>query len=512
MHRKSPALGRAVAFLRARIAGNEGERLPGLRRLCGDAGVSLVTMHKAVAVLEREGLVRAVRGRGIEVVGVNAVPESVIQPDSGPKWRRLCDTLERDIRRGVYPPDSLLPSPKALRLELGVCHETLARALGRLVSAGVLQRHKRTYRVCTLGRVRRGSTVLLILQGEGNGVPGEPTARTQENLRSLEQQCSRLGLTLSLLVYHNASRTLRSSEGAEVSIRAQCAEGAVLGALLWTIGIGPDHVRGILRQQRDVAIPVAVLDENGSYAVADMPSRRFRLFSMANSPVSGMVLGRYLLRLGHRRIAYLSPVHNPQWSRNRLAGLRASARSLPGTHVAAFTHDLRFPTTSIRSPSRILERSLRMPTGTATRELELVMAAVRRNDAALSAEVRNQAFAHSFVPLFTEALREPGLTAWVAATDKVALAAVDFLREHGVRVPDDISVAGFDDGLDAYLRKLTSHNFNAPAVMHAMLAHLLERPGRGVAAGQHEPEEIEGFVSERLTTATAASPPPHASM
>ncbi|MFF4246913.1 LacI family DNA-binding transcriptional regulator [Streptomyces sp. NPDC001822] len=41
--------------------------------------------------------------------------------------------------------------------------------------------------------------------------------------------------------------------------------------------------------------------------------------------------------------------------------------------------------------------------------------------------------------------REPGLTAVVAANDTVALGACAALRDRGLRIPEDVSVAGFDD-------------------------------------------------------------------
>lgn len=36
-------------------------------------------------------------------------------------------------------------------------------------------------------------------------------------------------------------------------------------------------------------------------------------------------------------------------------------------------------------------------------------------------------------------------TAMIAATDRIAWSTMDYLREHGIRVPEDVSVAGFDD-------------------------------------------------------------------
>ncbi|MEV5602847.1 LacI family DNA-binding transcriptional regulator [Streptomyces sp. NPDC052299] len=41
--------------------------------------------------------------------------------------------------------------------------------------------------------------------------------------------------------------------------------------------------------------------------------------------------------------------------------------------------------------------------------------------------------------------REPGITAVVAANDTVALGAAAAMRDRGLRIPEDISVAGFDD-------------------------------------------------------------------
>jgi LacI family transcriptional regulator len=47
--------------------------------------------------------------------------------------------------------------------------------------------------------------------------------------------------------------------------------------------------------------------------------------------------------------------------------------------------------------------------------------------------------------------RNPGLTAVFAASDEMAVGALSYAYKHGVRVPDDVSVVGYDDTLDAVM-------------------------------------------------------------
>ncbi|MCH0564889.1 MULTISPECIES: LacI family DNA-binding transcriptional regulator [unclassified Streptomyces] len=76
--------------------------------------------------------------------------------------------------------------------------------------------------------------------------------------------------------------------------------------------------------------------------------------------------------------------------------------------------------------------------------------------------------------------RDPSLTAVVAANDSVALGSCAALRESGLRIPEDVSVAGFDDlpfSIDA-----------APPLttVRLPLAEAGARAGR-IAAGREEP-------------------------
>ncbi|MFF0224319.1 LacI family DNA-binding transcriptional regulator [Streptomyces sp. NPDC004629] len=96
--------------------------------------------------------------------------------------------------------------------------------------------------------------------------------------------------------------------------------------------------------------------------------------------------------------------------------------------------------------------------------------------------------------------RDPSLTAVVAANDSVALGACAALRESGLRIPEDVSVAGFDDlpfSIDAV---------PALTTVRLPLAEAGARAGR-VAMGREEPPPggiamIRGELMVRGSTAT----------
>ncbi|MFV2118795.1 LacI family DNA-binding transcriptional regulator [Streptomyces sp. Act-28] len=110
-------------------------------------------------------------------------------------------------------------------------------------------------------------------------------------------------------------------------------------------------------------------------------------------------LTEHLLSLGHRRIGYVAGPAERTTTRDRLEGHRdAMAAADPGGP----------------DPDRLTVHGqyTRASGYEATREL---------------------------------LARDPSLTAVVAANDTVALGACAALREAGLRIPDDVSVAGFDD-------------------------------------------------------------------
>ncbi|MFI7006994.1 LacI family DNA-binding transcriptional regulator [Streptomyces sp. NPDC050145] len=167
----------------------------------------------------------------------------------------------------------------------------------------------------------------------------------------------------------------------------------------------------------------------------------------------GRELTRHLLALGHRRIGYVAGPGERTTTRHRLEGHR---EALADAGVTA-SDDLVVHGTYDRATGR-----------------------------AATAELLRGA---------------PDLTAIVAANDTVALGACAALREAGLRVPEDVSVAGFDD------LPFSADAVPALTTVRLPLSDTAARAGR-IAMGREEaPEGGVDVVSGELIVRASTAPP-----
>ncbi len=88
--------------------------------------------------------------------------------------------------------------------------------------------------------------------------------------------------------------------------------------------------------------------------------------------------------------------------------------------------------------------------------------------------------------------RSPDLDAIFANSDLLALGAIDALRRHGRRVPDDVAVVGYDDVLVARFASppLTTIRQNAPLAGRLLARTLVQRIEEGVVTNVSVPAEL----------------------
>ncbi len=150
---------------------------------------------------------------------------------------------------------------------------------------------------------------------------------------------------------------------------------------------------------KEIGAPIVLINNQKAQKARSTPrgSKSEVIHSVAVDDRNGGALAtRHLIDLGHRVIAYLGGPRDHAASRSRLAGYRRALRQ------AGIAYD----------PSRVLFGSGRADAG----------------------ELALEFFA-----------RSPAPTAIFCYNDMTAIGALSALKRRGLRVPDDVSLVGFDD-------------------------------------------------------------------
>jgi DNA-binding LacI/PurR family transcriptional regulator len=233
-----------------------------------------------------------------------------------------------------------------------------------------------------------------------------------------------------------------------------------------------------------------------------------QLFTVAVTKTPGQIIGNFLLGLGHRRAAYITMFVNEPWSFNRWQGLRDTFL------IAGLKEGVTLHGVDSMSPWREVFDA--KPGSPIFDSAVPKMAEIQKTVNPQSLRNPRDFYVASFyylwelkveeilAPIFQKALQDRSITAWVAESDFVALQAMAFLRGHGMRVPEDISVVGIDDTVEALGERLTTYSFNAAGLVHATLNHILKA---GTTRRLHNkgPMEIPGMLKERRTTGPVKS-------
>lgn len=494
-HRK-PAFERACRFLQERPRQSPRASLRTLARQCD---VSYVTMWKAAHAVKA--------GTGPHTF---ENVERTQQP--APRWRQVLSALCEDLRQGVYPPDRNLPGGAVLLDRYGVSYPTLRRALTAATEEGLLVRYKRTYRVRRLSAATPIGTVAIIAreapQGEAH------SSSYLAHMRSAEQACTRALVRPRILMCDLAlggGYKLSAEDNAFLERLHDSPH--VLGVLFLMRGIDPRNGLRLIERLVRQHTPVAVFDEGRGLVLPPHLKKNplVALHSHSLSEQPGQTVGRHLASLGHLRVAYIAPPSAPLWSRRRLAGLRRALEvQVPRARVltsVSVVPELNATSLELNAEAqRLLGIADHCGDGTLARSLRRTVHRVREASrdvaGALSLSALSQGTQGSGV--YERLLQDPSITAWVGASDRFALDALRFLYARHVPVPDRVSVVGFDDSEEAFVERLTSYNFNTPAVMHAMVHHVLmgserRRSPRWTAATA----DIEGYLSQRGSTGAA---------
>lgn len=446
-------------------------RLPRVRELAVQYGASTRTVQEALKLLKSDGVIESRPRAGMWRSGERpsrdpATPRSGVED--------LSCRLERELREGVYPWEEPLPLIKELALEWN-CHvQTVSKVLQVMVGLGLLERKGRSHVPMRPSVSRKSSAPILLCLGASapDGHFRMDTDREVDFWRELGIQAAQSGLVLRR----------RGWKGERLN-----SDSGVVGVVASTWHLHEPML--LCRELARLRIPSCVWVEEH---ILDGPSldSRIRFHDQGYSTGTGAKVARHLFELGHTRIAFLSAWHGSKWSRNRLRGIEQEAARW-GAQVDVQTLDgesewdrlipaVTDPVLTKEFPSKVLERILEGPVPKVRDFViqELGWNRIRRD----------------MQPLF-EAAREGGATAWIGANDVCALNALGWLREQGMDVPREVSVAGVDDCAEALRSDLTSFRFSSASMARSMIRQILSPSTLAPVLTRHE-----GMVVARGTT------------
>ncbi|MBD3242250.1 MAG: GntR family transcriptional regulator [Chitinivibrionales bacterium] len=484
--------------------GRRRRRLPGLRAMARSAGVSAGTMRKALIAAAERGAIRIVPRSGAYLRGME--PQGTTPPlgERNSKAARVTARLRRDVFEGQFSRDTALPTSKELGARYGASYRTMAKAVAALEDEGVVVRQGRYVRIAPPATRGGRPKIVLIARGDRQGHFRFPSARSLQNLSHLEHECEGAGVRLVIVAGDPVHRTLTPQAGESLdSLLSAGASSGVLGFIVWVLAMEYPMVRLVLRRLAGAHKPVAVYDDVRLVTGHDLPGHHFRLIQAPAGYAAGRAAGRFLAALGHRTVVFLRSDSSSVIG-ERFDGVADAMASVGGqAHLVSAepsrSADGGFAVVDIESAAReLLENSTSSP---ALRELARLVAADPEDTRMQMLRSRERS---RFAPILEQASARTEATAWVGQNDEMAIAALDFLSESGVEVPQAVSVLGFDDSPQALVRGLTSYNFGAMAGMHAVVNHVL-RPGFPFRKRTGTPSVYrhEGLVIARRSTGPA---------
>ena len=299
-----------------------------------------------------------------------------------PRYQRLTDEMRRQVQQGVLRPGDRLPSISELRASHGFSKSTIERAHVLLEQEGLVVRE----------------------HGRGTFVTQPKAQRT-----GVIGFCSG-GFTQTFSPFW-----IHLMEGIEQAARDSNVQ---IQLLRDDAAIGWDKVNGVLVNGTWPKIPARCIAPDLPFVSLFAPAQiigsqaecervRSSMTTIGVDYYTGMRQAtEHLLALGHKRIAYLN---------NGVNDTRIYPHRLAGYHDALREAGLRFNAKWLCCMSKPGLALYFMPVGRQT------MKAWIEDD-----------------------WKTLGCTALLAHNDEVAWGAVEALREAGVRVPEDVSVVGYD--------------------------------------------------------------------
>jgi DNA-binding LacI/PurR family transcriptional regulator len=311
-----------------------------------------------------------------------------------PRYIQLSEQLRKKIKTGEWEVGDRLPSFADMYREYGATTTTMQRVYEILEKEGFVERRSSSGVYITKPASTQTGMLAFVVPDEGGTNHYAASAYAMKLLHSTHQQAAVQGYQLTL----STPQQLRTSH--------YPIDGCIIqGDLRLVQECMPFDIPMVSLMVEQEGIPSAGIDELAGFKS----------------------ITEHLLQLGHRRIAALVGTSDTYGKYDLINPLRVQ-----GYHAALAEYGINAPKSWVRRIHKI------------------------------DSEFTQSNFRHwSYQEMrrwLSEDWDELGCTAIVTQNDTTAIGVIEALRRHGYRVPQDISVTGYDDsGEDAHFNlKLTT--------------------------------------------------------
>ncbi|MCX7726163.1 MAG: substrate-binding domain-containing protein [Chitinispirillaceae bacterium] len=428
-------------------------------------------------------------------------------------WKMVAEKIYSDIISGKYGPGEKLPCCKELQKIYAISFATLKKGLSSLIKDRIIERVGEGYFVPCLVSSLGHSKIVAIGCGWEDGKIWVDY-QDKSYFRILESECIRLNIQLDVIVYFRSSGRLRFVHTAS-NKDYDLTDRSILGYVFIVANLdsGPEEV---LERLSLLKRNVAVLDVVGGWKIPRIAlnNRLIRFFTTTTSELPARRVAQYLLSKGHRKVAFFSPFHKAYWSQKRCDIIKEmfSRAGFPDGVITFLQNGYAYQWDYLKNQD--YEEDIRALINQYSNWKKEAHGEFFKRFGNLGYSIvrymtewncASGEIYEKMKPSFEKALKDKNITAWITTNDFTATIAMDFLKEKGIKIPDELSVISFDNTLDAMEYQLTSYDFNNSGIITMMLRfiiapHTISPPRNGNYI------EIDGTLVIRKSTSSAVIP------
>jgi len=464
--------------------------IPSISHLAAKLGASRTTINKVLKQLVKKGVLeKSDTHNRYFIAGRTPLKKNVDYRPNKLRHSSLSALIQEDISSGNLDAKPVLPSFHDIRKKYNCSFYTAKAALEELRRTGYLTRAGHKYRVSAPPSLQ--SRVYLV--GPGHHFISDPFLTRLAG-----------GIEFGLRTIGWNDFELYDPDQYKKSNNNAPPDHKVAGYIYVH---NTNVAKSFIPYKTKKHIPQVLIDRSNAISETGALCAHFLKLRPAHFD-AGSVVARYLGSFGHRHIAFFSPQKATEpWVRERLDGIRdvfkLKSNAQKDRSCTFFSVSKQNTIDGKEICCKPIQAFLRKPE---IRELlnryfpsrfsrmEYVMPSYKMAGLLETAEALH--------PAFEAALKDKRITAWVGANDMVAILAMHFLQSHGIDIPGDLSLAGFDNDPISMLFRLTTYDFQYERIGYRA-AHFLAYPSFQMHT-KNKTMDMKGILLPRATVGAAA--------